>query len=85
MPDVRRQPGSAFKPFVYAAAIDAGDSPGTVLANLNDPVLTPEGAWVPEDEHSTADEMTLRTALRMNWMALSFPSSGYMSVKPMRA
>jgi len=28
---VRRQPGSALKPFLYAAAIDAGWSPGTML------------------------------------------------------
>ena len=32
--------------------------------NLNDPIATPQGDWVPEDEHSTADSMTLRTALR---------------------
>ena len=30
----------------------------------NDPIATPQGAWTPEDEHSTADSMTLRTALR---------------------
>ena len=26
--------------------------------------MTPQGAWMPEDEHSTGDAMTLRTALR---------------------
>jgi penicillin-binding protein 1A len=60
----RRQSGSAFKPFVYAAAIEAGYSPASVITNLNDPVLTAQGDWVPEDEHSDATEMTLRTALR---------------------
>jgi penicillin-binding protein 1A len=60
----RRQPGSAFKPFVYAAAIEAGYSPGSVLTNLNDPVMTLEGAWVPEDEHGDMDAMTMRAALR---------------------
>ena len=59
-----RQPGSAFKPFVYAAAIENGYSPASVLDHLDDPIQTLQGAWVPEDEHSTADEMTLRTALR---------------------
>ena len=60
----KRQAGSAFKPFVYAAAIEAGQSPASLISNLNDPILTPQGDWVPEDEHSDADSMTLRTALR---------------------
>ena len=60
----KRQPGSAFKPFVYAAALEAGYSPASLITNLNDPIATPQGDWVPEDEHSTADSMTLRTALR---------------------
>src|SRR5262249_48866615 len=60
----RRQAGSAFKPFVYAAAIEAGYSPASLLTTLNMPIATPQGGWVPEDEHSSADEMTLRTALR---------------------
>src|SRR4029453_4079263 len=34
----KRQAGSAFKPFVYAAAIEHGFSPGTVLTDLDDPV-----------------------------------------------
>ena len=60
----RRQPGSAFKPFVYAAALERGYSPGTLLTNLNDPVMTVQGEWVPEDEHLESPEMTMRTALR---------------------
>ena len=60
----KRQSGSAFKPFVFAAALEAGFSPASVITKLNDPTLTPQGAWVPEDEHSTASSMTLRTALR---------------------
>jgi penicillin-binding protein 1A len=59
----RRQPGSAFKPFVYAAALEAGYTPATVISQLNDPIATPQGDWVPADGHSTADEMTLRTGL----------------------
>jgi penicillin-binding protein 1A len=62
----RRQPGSAFKPFVFAAALEAGFSPASLITNLDDPVLTQEGEWVPEDEHSTARSMTLRSALRMS-------------------
>ena len=60
----RRQAGSAFKPFVYAAALEAGYTPATLLTNLDDAVLTAQGAWTPEDEHSGASEMTMRTALR---------------------
>jgi len=60
----RRQPGSAFKPFVYAAALEAGYTPATVLDHLNDQIWTPQGNWAPEDGHSTDESMTLRTALR---------------------
>ena len=60
----KRQSGSAFKPFVYATALEAGYSPASLITNLNDPIATPQGGWVPEDEHSTASSMTLRTALR---------------------
>jgi penicillin-binding protein 1A len=59
-----RQPGSAFKPFVYAAALEAGYTPATVLDHLNAPIQTLQGAWTPEEGHSTAESMSLRTALR---------------------
>ena len=60
----RRQPGSAFKPFVYAAALEAGYTPATVLDHLDDPIDTLQGAWTPEEGHSTETAMSLRTALR---------------------
>ncbi len=62
----KRQSGSAFKPFVYAAALEAGYSPASVIDNLNVPIATPDGKWVPEDEHSAAGSMTMRAALRMS-------------------
>jgi penicillin-binding protein 1A len=61
-----RQPGSAFKPFVYAAALENGYTPATIIDRLNDPIATIQGAWTPEDEHSAADSMSLRAALRMS-------------------
>jgi penicillin-binding protein 1A len=60
----KRQPGSAFKPFVYAAALEAGYTPATLIDRLDEPVATLQGAWTPEDEHSGAAAMTMRTALR---------------------
>ena len=60
----KRQSGSAFKPFVYAAALEAGYSPASLITGLNDPILTVKGAWLPEDDHSTGNEMTMRSALR---------------------
>ncbi len=60
----KRQSGSAFKPFVFAAALESGYTPASVITSLNEPIPTLEGDWVPEDEHSSASSMTLRTALR---------------------
>jgi penicillin-binding protein 1A len=60
----RRQPGSAFKPFVYATALEMGYSPASVLDHLDEPIDTAQGAWTPEDEHLASTSMNLRTALR---------------------
>jgi penicillin-binding protein 1A len=60
----KRQSGSAFKPFVYAAALEEGFSPATLITDLDEPIMTLQGAWVPEDEHLDSPSMTMRTALR---------------------
>ena len=60
----RRQPGSAFKPFVYATALEAGYTPATLIDHLDQPIETLQGEWTPEDEHLDSDSMTMRTALR---------------------
>jgi penicillin-binding protein 1A len=60
----RRQPGSAFKPFVYAAALENGYTAATLLDHLDDPIAVAEGTWTPDDEHSDGSPVTLRTALR---------------------
>jgi penicillin-binding protein 1A len=45
----RRQPGSAFKPFVYAAALDSGYTPATIVVDAPIEIDTPEGLWTPQN------------------------------------
>ncbi len=45
----QRQPGSAFKPFVYAAALDSGYSPATIVVDAPIEIETPQGIWRPEN------------------------------------
>lgn len=62
----RRQPGSTFKPFVYAAALEHGYSPVSVLKDL-DTVTAPAAGdpeWSPHNvEGEAATQLTLREAL----------------------
>jgi penicillin-binding protein 1A len=44
-----RQPGSSFKPFVYAAALDSGFSPATVVVDAPIEINTPQGVWRPKN------------------------------------
>lgn len=45
----QRQPGSSFKPFVYAAALDNGYSPATIVVDEPIIVNTPQGLWTPKN------------------------------------
>ncbi|MCJ8335848.1 MAG: transglycosylase domain-containing protein, partial [Epibacterium sp.] len=45
----RRQPGSSFKPFVYAAALDSGYSPATIVIDAPIEIDTPQGLWRPKN------------------------------------
>jgi penicillin-binding protein 1A len=45
----QRQPGSAFKPFVYAAALDSGFTPATIVVDAPIEVETGAGIWRPRN------------------------------------
>jgi penicillin-binding protein 1A len=58
-----RQPGSAFKPFVYLAAMEQGYSPASV--ETDEPVRI--GNWEPENyKHKYLGEVTLKTAFALS-------------------
>jgi 1A family penicillin-binding protein len=61
-----RQPGSAFKPFVYAAALEAGYTEATVINDLDKPLPTLQGAWLPDDGHIEGNSIDVRDALRLS-------------------
>ena len=44
-----RQPGSSFKPFVYASALDSGYSPATIVVDAPIEIQTPQGLWRPKN------------------------------------
>ncbi len=45
----QRQPGSSFKPFVYASALDSGFSPATIVIDAPIEVETGAGVWRPQN------------------------------------
>ncbi len=58
----KRQPGSSFKPFVYAAALEKGYSPATTV--LDEPIELVNSTWKPENySHDYSGPMRLRKAL----------------------
>jgi penicillin-binding protein 1A len=67
----RRQPGSSFKPFVYAAALEQGYTPSTRI--LDSPFVyydeSIDEVWKPENyaEGRSYGEVTMRTALEKSY------------------
>ena len=60
----RRQPGSAFKPFLYAAALTRGYSPVSVLEGLTSIQRQGPEEWAPRNAGGEeAEALTLRAAL----------------------
>lgn len=58
-----RQPGSAFKPFVYAAALESGLTPATLVDDEPIQIVDAGRVWRPENSGSYLGTITLRTAL----------------------
>jgi penicillin-binding protein 1A len=61
-----RQPGSAFKPFIYSAAVAKGFGPATVIAD--EPLEMPGGAngepWTPQNDDFVFDgQVSMRRSL----------------------
>jgi penicillin-binding protein 1A len=61
----QRQPGSAFKPFVYLTALEHGYTPDSIAldAPIDPPIETPQGPWSPTNYTDTYRGLvTLREA-----------------------
>ncbi|MGR3322688.1 MAG: penicillin-binding protein 1A [Pseudooceanicola sp.] len=61
---VRRQPGSSFKPFVYASALDSGYTPATIIIDAPIEIDTGSGIWRPTNaSHEFYGPTPLRTGI----------------------
>jgi penicillin-binding protein 1A len=59
-----RQPGSAFKPFVYSTAFANKITPADILIDAPLSIKVPEGRWEPKNfSHNYSGEVTVRKAL----------------------
>ncbi|MBT0956428.1 PBP1A family penicillin-binding protein [Alphaproteobacteria bacterium KMM 3653] len=62
-----RQPGSSFKPFVYAAALDSGYTPATIVVDAPIEINTPQGLWRPKNaSHKFYGPTPLRTGIEQS-------------------
>jgi penicillin-binding protein 1A len=63
----QRQPGSSFKPFVFAAALDSGFTPATIVVDAPIEVNTPQGIWRPRNSSDKYyGPTTLRTGIEQS-------------------
>lgn len=59
------QPGSSFKPIIYAAGFEAGYTPNTILWDVNTTFPTATGPYSPKNyDYSQHGPMTVRSALQ---------------------
>jgi len=82
----RRQPGSSFKPFVYASAVDKGYTQGTVV--LDAPISLPDGrggAWTPKNfGNKYMGSVPLRVALTKSLNTVSVRLALDVGLDPLR-
>jgi len=82
----RRQPGSAFKPLIYAAAIDHGYTPASIVQDA--PISLPgdrRGPWSPKNFGGKyMGPVTLRTALTNSLNTVSVRLAIDMGLDPLR-
>ena len=73
----RRQPGSAFKPFTYGAALEAGFTPATVLEDRRRDYTAEDSTWAPRNyEGIYLGTATLREALAHSLNAATLDLAG---------
>ena len=61
--DMRRQPGSSFKPFIYAAALNRGWTPASILKDVSIRI----GDWVPQNfDHRQKGPIPMHKALALS-------------------
>jgi len=78
----KRQPGSAFKPFVYLAAIEHGYTPDSV--EVDEPVQI--GNWTPENyREKYLGKVTLRTAFAQSLNTIAAKLTSYVGPQAVTA
>ncbi|HEY2772494.1 MAG TPA: PBP1A family penicillin-binding protein [Candidatus Binatia bacterium] len=78
----RRQPGSAFKPFIYSAALDHGFTPATILMDSPVQYMDHDKIWEPRNyTRDYKGPIRLRTALEQSRNVVSVKIVDSLGVK----